>query len=189
MANSEISIPKRLYAFAIDLGIVVTIKLVMLQILMQYLQLILWDVEKILPSQLMEDGLQFFMYSLFPILWLTYSTLSTYLYGATMGSKKMGYHFEQADTVLNQVSLSKAFLRSIILLATIYSWGTIYLFLLIKNHKLIAVTDLVENLIPVSNKSKTLPVPLNFAPPQFSERINHLHDSAKADHKKNQDAA
>ncbi len=112
----------------------------------------------------LELALPIFMFTLFPILWMTYSTLSTYLYGSTLGTKFMGYHFEQLQSTNGEISFVKALSRSLILLACVYTWGAIYLVMLFTKQKSKVLTDLVENVIARENHTQYLPVPLQLVP-------------------------
>ncbi len=185
MELQSVHLSKRLYAFAIDLGLVAVAKILALQLLVQYLQIILHSVGKASLIQNLEVSLPVFMFTLFPIMWMTYSTLSVYLFGSTLGTKAMGYHFEHIG---HQAKLELTFLqtlqRSLILLATIYTWGAIALAMVFNKKKVL--TDIIENVFAINNMRPVdlLPVPLNLVPKEYV-KVESKNIVDKGDEQKN----
>lgn len=183
MEFKTVTTSKRLYAFAIDIGVVAIIKITILQALTQYLQGILLGVGKTHLIHQMESQLTVFFFTLFPITWMAYSFVSNYLFGSTIGTKAMGYHFEQIHHhKREELSLLQAFQRSAILLATIYTGGAISIFTLFAKNKKIILTDIIDNVSAVYNSNEfveqsLLPVPVTLNEQHF--HIDHNETSEK----------
>ena len=190
MEFKSVATSKRLYAFAIDIGFVMFIKITILQTLTQYLHDILLGVGKTHLIHQMESQLAVFFFTLFPLIWMTYSSLSNYIFGSTMGTKAMGYHFEHIQNNIRQdLTLSQAIQRSAILLAAIYTWGAISIFALFKQNKSNILTDVIDNVFAVYNKSEFmeqtfLPVPL-----ELNAQKVHNHDNYRDENTEKKDAA
>ena len=167
MSFKKVPITKRLYAFSIDVAVVTFLKVFLVQTLASYLNSVLLLYGKFSNPNHWQNEMTVFVFSLFPILWLGYSTLSTYISGSTLGTKIMGYHFEKiAGDHRDGITLLSALQRSALLLSCIYTFGAVALIgLLRKDNKVI--TDLVEHTVPILNNEPiennvlTLPAPEN----------------------------
>lgn len=150
-----VSISKRLYAFSIDLAVVSFIKILLLKSLSTYLHSILSSIGNHSAKQNLETELTFFVFTLFPLIWIGYHCVSTYIFKTTIGSKIFGYHFEQImDGHRLDLTFAQSLQRSLILLTCIYTWGVIALIMLFRKDKNKVITDLVENVSAILNENE-----------------------------------
>ncbi len=150
-----VSIPKRLYAFALDLAVVTLLKIFMLQACAGYLQTILPRVPDI------ENKMALFVFTLFPLVWVGYTAVSTFIFGSTLGSKAFGYHFVRIENNQKmELTFAQSMQRSLIMLTCIYTWGLIAgVMLLRKGSHSKVITDVVDNVFAIyDNHTEVLQV-------------------------------
>lgn len=124
MKIRSVKIQNRLYAFCIDLFIVVGLKIFTINSLAKYMNAFLYSFHRNLSESQIEKSLGFTMYALFPIFYLTYTTLSCYIWDSTIGTKTMGYHYgNDVHQQIERLTFKQCFQRSIINLCNIYSFG------------------------------------------------------------------
>lgn len=124
MKVRTVPIQNRLYAFCIDLFIVVGIKILSINTIATYFNSLLMTFHKSISILQMESSMGLFLHTVFPIFYLTYFTLSYYIWDSTVGSKTMGYHFGNVGyQETARLSLKQCFIRSTLNLCNIYSLG------------------------------------------------------------------
>lgn len=154
MTNLQpVSIPKRLYAFAIDLGVVTLIKITVLKVLSNYLYSILPALGRLTEVSSLENQMTVFVFTLFPLIWVTYISVATYVFGSTLGTRAFGYHFIRLENTLKlELTFAQSLQRSLIMLTCIYTAGVMATVVLFRQGYSKVVTDLVENVFAVYDK-------------------------------------
>lgn len=164
-ALQPVKIPQRLYAFAIDVALVAMMKITLLNLLSQYISSILPNLNQANAAVSIDQKMTVFVFSLFPIIWTSYTTVSTYLFGSTFGSKAFSYHFIRIENGQKfDLSFLQALQRSLIMLTCIYTWGIMAAITLFNKQKSKIVTDLVENVFAVYDKQDFSTPQLHYLP-------------------------
>ncbi len=148
-----VKIQHRLYAFCIDLFLVVGCKVMTVTMLTQYLNSFLHTFGKQTTSQHWDSELSIFANSLFPLYYFAYTTVSYFVFGSTFGSKFMNYHYERIhDHTRATLQLRDCIKRSLLLIANSYTMGIIAHLTYVTKNKAI-FTDLATGTYAVYNEN------------------------------------